>query len=68
MQSSFSDNCVYHYDVEILNASDLELQLINTKPGTESKLKEFLSDFKKFKVQTIVVLRKEMIEKSSFKC
>ena len=33
-----------------------ELQLINTKPMIKNKLKEFLSELKKFKIQTILVL------------
>ena len=56
MQSSFSDNCVHHYNVEILNLFGPELQLINTKPVIENKLKELLSKLKKFKVQAILVL------------
>ena len=32
VQSNFSDNCIQHYKVEILNLFDPELQLINTKP------------------------------------
>ena len=55
-QSNSSDNCVHHYDVEILNLFDLELQLINTKAMIKIKLKEFLSELKKFKVQTVSVL------------
>ena len=39
MQSNFSDNCVHHYNIEILNLFDPELQLINTKPLIENKLK-----------------------------
>ena len=31
VQSNFSDNCINHYSVEILNIFHLELQLINTK-------------------------------------
>ena len=31
-ESNYSDNCVHHYNVEILNLFDPELQLINTKP------------------------------------
>ena len=42
--------------MEILNIFDPELQLINTKPMIKSKLKELLSELKKFKVQTILVL------------
>ena len=56
MQSSSSDNCVHHYNVEILNLFGPELQLINTKPVIENKLKELLSKLKKFKVQAILVL------------
>ena len=55
VQSNSSDNCVHHYHVEILNLFDPELQLINTKPVIKNKLKELLSELKKFKVQTILV-------------
>ena len=44
MQSSSSDNCICHYNVEILNLFDPKLQLINTKPIIKDKLKELLSD------------------------
>ena len=54
VQSNSSDNCVQHYNVEILNLFDQELQLINTKPVIK-KLK-VLSELKKLKVQTILVL------------
>ena len=56
MQSNSFDNCIHHYHVEILNLFDPELQLINTKPMIKNKLKELLSDLKKFKIQTILVL------------
>ena len=67
VQSNSSDKCVHHYNIEILNLFDPELQLINTKPVIKNKLKELLSELKKFKVQTILVLtiRNEMIVKSS---
>ena len=67
MQSDSSDNCIHHYNVEILNLFDPELQLINTKPKIKNKLKELLSELKKLKVQTILILeyKKEMILKSS---
>ena len=39
-----------------MNLFDAELQLINIKPLIKNKLKEFLSELKKFKVQTILVL------------
>ena len=32
IQLSSSDNCVYRYNVEILNLSDQELPQVNTKP------------------------------------
>ena len=52
-----SDNCLRRYNVKILNIFDPELQLINTKPIIKNKLKELLSELKKFKVQTILVLQ-----------
>ena len=57
VQSNSFDSCVYHYNVdEILNLFDPELQLTNTKPVTKNKLKDLLSNLKKFKVQTMLVL------------
>ena len=56
MQSNSSDNCVYHYNIEILNLFDPEIQLINTKPVIKNKLKESLSNLKKLKVQIVLVL------------
>ena len=35
VQSNCSDNCIHHYNVEILNLFNSELQLINTKPLTK---------------------------------
>ena len=57
MQPNSSDNCIHHYNVEILNLFDPELQLINTKPVIKNKLKGLLSELKKSKVHTILVLR-----------
>ena len=67
MQSNSSDKYVHRYNIEILSFFDPELQLINTKPMIKNKLKELLSELKKFKVQTILVLEyeKRMIVKSS---
>ena len=48
-QSNSSDNCLHHYNVEILNVLDPELQMINTKPVTINKLKELLSELKSLK-------------------
>ena len=56
MQSNSFDNCIHHYNVEILNLFDPQLQLINTKPVIKNKLKELLSELKKFKVPTILAL------------
>ena len=39
-----------------MNLFDPDLQLINTKPVIKSNLKELLSEMKKSKVQTILVL------------
>ena len=39
-----------------MNFFDQELQLINTKPVIKSKLTALLNDFKKFKVQAVLVL------------
>ena len=51
MQSSYSYNCLYHFNIKILNLFDPELQLINTERIIKNKLKELLTDLKKFKVQ-----------------
>ena len=56
MWSKSSDNGVNHYNFEILNLFDLELQLINTKPVIKNKLKNFSRGLQKFKVKTTLVL------------
>ena len=56
VQSNSSDNCIHHYNVDIFNLFDPELQLINIKPMIKNKLQELLREIKKFKVQTILVL------------
>ena len=56
MQSSSSDNCAYHYNAGILYPFDPELQLINTKSMIKNKIKELLSELKRFTVQKILVL------------
>ena len=43
MQSNSSNNAMHHHNVEILNLSGPELELINTKSMIKSKLKELLS-------------------------
>ena len=53
---NYSDNCVCHYNDEILSLFDPKLQLVNTKPVIKNKLKEWLDELKKFKVHTILVL------------
>ena len=40
----------------MLNILDPELQLVNTKPMIKKKLKELLSELKKFKVETVLVV------------
>ena len=47
---------MHHYNIEILNLFHPEIQLINTNPDIEHKLNELLSDSKKFKVWTVLVL------------
>ena len=56
VQSNTSDNCVHCSSDEILNLFDPELQLINTKSMIKNKLKELLSEIKKFKVEAILIL------------
>ena len=56
MQWDYSNDCVHHCNIEILNLFDSELQLINTKHMIKNKLKELPSELRKFKVETILVL------------
>ena len=56
VQSNSSDNFMHHYKIESLNLFHPEIQLINTNPDIEHKLNELLSDSKKFKVWTVLVL------------
>ena len=53
----------------ILNLFNLELQLINTKPMIKNKFEKLLSELKKLKVQSILVLgyKKRKIVKSSIR-
>ena len=44
---------INHYNVNIFNLFDPELQLINTKPVIKNK---FLRELKRFTVQTILVV------------
>ena len=37
VQSNFPNNCVHHYNGEVLSFFDPELQLINTKPVIKNK-------------------------------
>ena len=56
VQSNSSDKGIHHYNFEILNLFYSELQLINTKLVIKYKLKELLSELKKFKVQAVLFL------------
>ena len=49
VQSNSPDNCIYCYNVKILNIFDSELQLINILPMIKKKLKELLSELKSMK-------------------
>ena len=51
VHSNSSDNCVYQYNIAILNLFDSELQLINTKPITENIFKDLLCKLKKLKLR-----------------
>ena len=61
MRSSSSDNCMHRHNMEDFNISDPEIWQINTKPTIKSKLKQWLSELKIFKVQTILVLEYKKI-------
>ena len=56
VESNFSDNCVHHYNVDVLHLFDPELQVINSKPVIKNKLDELLSELTNFTSQTISVL------------
>ena len=56
VQSNTSDNSVHHYNVEILNFFDPELQLSRTKSMIKNKTTKLFCELKKFKVQTILFL------------
>ena len=67
-----SINSIHHYNIEIVHLSDEELQLINTKLMIKNKLKELLSDVKKFNAQTKLVLeykkRNDIRKNITFMC
>ena len=48
MHSIFSNNCVQHYNINILIVFDPELQLINTKTIIKNKFIDLLGELKKF--------------------
>lgn len=56
IQLNSSDNYVYRYNVEIFNLFEPGLQLVKTKTMIIIKVKDFLSELKKFEVQIILVL------------
>ena len=56
MLSNSSKNFVHHFNMDILNLFDPELQLINIKPLIINKLKKLLNELKKSKVQSILFL------------
>ena len=56
VQLNSSDNCIHHYNDEILNIFDTGIQLIYIKPMIKNKLKELLTELKRFKVQIILAL------------
>ena len=58
IQSNSFDNCVYRYNIDILNLFDPKLQLIITKPMFKNKLEQLLSELKKLQVPTILEYKK----------
>ena len=56
VQPNSFHNCVYHYNVKILNLFDPEVQLINTKPVIKSTLKKLLNELKSLKFKAVLVL------------
>ena len=54
VQPNSFHNCVYHYNVKILNLFDPEVQLINTKPVIKSK--KLLNELKSLKFKAGLVL------------
>ena len=64
MQSNSSENCIQHYNVEILNLFDPDFQLINTKPVIKSKLKELISELKIFRK---ILVRNKSSENNSLR-
>ena len=55
-QSSSSDACLCHYNIEILNLFNPKLQLFNTRTAIKNKLKDLLDECEKFKAQATSVL------------
>ena len=58
IQPSSSGNCVHVYSIKILNHFDPELQLINTKPAIENKLKDLLSKLKSLQSTQFIKAKK----------
>ena len=61
MQLNSSVNCVYCYNIKISNLFDPDLQLINFEPMIKNKRKQLLSELKKFKVQSVLILQYKKI-------
>lgn len=57
IQSSSFNNCIYHYNVKILNIFYPELQLFSTTPIIKDNFKKLSNDLKKFKIQSVLVLK-----------
>ena len=55
VESIFSDNCVHHYNVDILNLFHPENHF-NSKAVVKNKLDELLNELKKFTFQTMSIL------------
>ena len=62
MQSTFSCECVRHYNIEILNLFDPEIQLINIIYKIKNKLKDLSGKIKKFIALTILFLEYKNVD------
>ena len=69
MGSNSYDKCIHHYNDEILNLFDPEIQLINTKAMIKNKIWALLNDLEKFKFRQYfsLTIRKKIVLKSSIR-
>ena len=56
MQSCYSDNYEYIFNIKDLNLSNPDLQLANTKTMSKHNIRELSSELKNFYVQSKIIL------------